>query len=60
MSSVLPDVILSYLDCDSGSARRAAIIAFLAQGWHLALFDVPLFAGKTYARPDGQDTGCVS
>jgi hypothetical protein len=26
----------------------------LAQGWHLALFDVPLFAGKIYARPDGQ------
>ena len=45
MSSVLPDVVMSYLDCDSGSAWRAAIIAFLAQGWHLALFDVPLFAG---------------
>ena len=54
MSSVLPDVVMSYLDCDSGSARRAAIIAFLAQGWHLALFDVPLFAGKIYACPDGQ------
>jgi hypothetical protein len=54
MSSVLPDVVMSYLDCDSGSAQRAAIIAFLAQGWHLALFDVPLFAGKIYARPDGQ------
>ena len=53
MSSVLPDVVMSYLDCDSGSARRAAIIAFLAQGWHLALFDVPLFAGKIYACPDG-------
>ena len=53
MSSVLPDVILSYLDCDSGSARRAAIIAFLAQGWHLALLEVPLFAGKIYACPDG-------
>ena len=25
MSSVLPDVVMSYLDCDSGSARRAAI-----------------------------------
>ncbi|MGB1470232.1 MAG: hypothetical protein ACPG74_02880 [Candidatus Puniceispirillaceae bacterium] len=54
MSSVLPDVVMSYLDCDSGSARRAAIIAFLAQGWHLALFDVPLFAGKIFACPDGQ------
>ncbi|MGB1908279.1 MAG: hypothetical protein ACPHO2_00035 [Candidatus Puniceispirillaceae bacterium] len=54
MSPVLPDVVMSYLDCDSGSARRAAIIAFLAQGWHLALFDDPLFAGKIYACPDGQ------
>ena len=54
MSSVLPDVVMSYLDCERGSARRAAIIAFLAQGWHLALFDVPLFAGKIYACPDGQ------
>ena len=54
MSPVLPDVVMSYLDCDSGSARRAAIIAFLAEGWHLALFDVPLFAGKIYACPDGQ------
>ena len=54
MSSVLPEVVMSYLDCERGSARRAAIIAFLAQGWHLALFDVPLFAGKIYACPDGQ------
>ena len=54
MSSVLPDVVMSYLDCDSGSARRVAIIAFLAQGWHLALLDVPFFAGKIYACPDGQ------
>jgi len=54
MSSVLPDVVMSYLDRERGSARRAAIIAFLAQGWHLALFDVPLFAGKIYACPDGQ------
>jgi hypothetical protein len=54
MSPVLPDMVMSYLDCDSGSARRAAIIAFLAQGWHLALFDVPLFAGKIFACPDGQ------
>ena len=54
MSPVLPDVVMSYLDCDSGSARRAAIIAFLAQGWHLALFDDPLFAGKIYACADGQ------
>lgn len=38
MFSVLPDVVMSYLDCDSGSARRAAIIAFLAKGWHLPLF----------------------
>lgn len=28
MSPVLPDVVMSYLDCDSGSARRAAIIVF--------------------------------
>ena len=54
MSPVLPNVVMSYLDCDSGSPRRAAIIAFLAEGWHLALFDVPLFAGKIYACPDGQ------
>ena len=47
MFSVLPDVVISYLDCDSGSARRAVIIAFMAQGWHLALFDVPYLPGKS-------------
>ena len=52
MSSVLPDMVMLYLDSDSGSARRAAIFAFLTPGWHLAMFDVPLFAGKTYACPD--------
>jgi len=54
MSSVLPDVVMGYLYCERGSARRAAMVAFLAQGWHMALFGTPLFAGKIYVRPDGQ------
>ena len=45
---------MSYLDCERDSPRRVTIIAFLAQGWHLALFDDALFAGKIYASPDGQ------
>ena len=38
MSSVLPDVVMSYLV--SGSARRAAIMLFWAR-LAFALFDVP-------------------
>ena len=54
MSSVLPDVVMAHLYCKRGSARRDAMVAFLAQGWHMALFGTPLFAGKIYVRPDGQ------
>ena len=60
MFSVLPDVVMSYLDCDSGSARRAAIIAFLAKGWHLALFDVLFFCRENLCLYRWADTDCGS
>ena len=45
--------VRDYLIGQNYSESRTDSLAFIAQGWHLALFDTPLFEGTIYAGHDG-------
>ena len=45
--------VRAYLIGQNYSENRADHLAFIAQGWHLAMFDTLLFDGSIYAGQDG-------